>query len=294
MLALTFPTSLGGRGGMTIVSGDSMLPTYHGDDLVVTWHEDRYEPGTIVVYRIPSDEVGSGINIVHRIVERKDGGYVTQGDNNRTIDPWTPTEANIQGRALFHLPHGGFVLRWFLSPLILATLCGVLVTLSVLSAARRRRAGPRGGPETPGEPGAGGPEQSDVQEPEQRPHGARGGRALLLAALVTALAVALWGASTSAAATLGAVTSDQLFTHTEPVTIDMHRAGAHQVSDTACRAMSTGSRTRGPAPRTGMPARSGQSRDETAQKPGKAALSRSSRPASASTPDGVWSASRRP
>ena len=50
--------------------------------------------GDIVVFR----HSATGCRIVHRIIERRDGGYWTKGDRNTRMDDELVTEANYIGR----------------------------------------------------------------------------------------------------------------------------------------------------------------------------------------------------
>lgn len=185
VLALTLPEPFGARIGITVVSGDSMLPTYQTGDAVLTWRSGDYDPGTPIVYAVPGDEVGAGVYVVHRIVEPAPEGYVTQGDNNRDADPWRPTDEVVQGRVLTRIPHGAFVLRWMASPLALGAASGMFTVFAVLASGttgRRHRKPPRRPPRGPANK----------------------------AVVGTAVALAV-GVGTAQAASLGGVTSADLF-----------------------------------------------------------------------------------
>lgn len=106
---LVWPTSLGGCTTMTVVSGHSMEPTFHTGDLVVA-RCGTPAVGDIVIYQPP------GLNerafVIHRIVAAGNaGGWVMQGDNNSYKDPWQPTDRDILGIALIHIPSVGSLLR---------------------------------------------------------------------------------------------------------------------------------------------------------------------------------------
>lgn len=135
VLALALPTPLGRPHlGVTIVSGPSMQPTYHLNDLLITWRTNAYPVGTPIVYNVPEGEEGAGLAVVHRVIEtRPDGTHVTQGDNNNYTDPWLPTDENVRGEVVVAIPKGGWVLSVFVSPLVLAAVTGILTTASVLA-----------------------------------------------------------------------------------------------------------------------------------------------------------------
>jgi len=105
---------------ITIVNGNSMLPTYQSGDIVISKTQDTYQVGDVIVYH-PADLDCSRCNIVHRIVDvTEDGtGWVTQGDNNENIDLWYPTTEEIIGKEVMVLHWGNFTKLLF-SPLLCA------------------------------------------------------------------------------------------------------------------------------------------------------------------------------
>ena len=123
---LLWPSSLGGCTTLTIVSGESMEPTYYTGDLVVS----RCGPvhvGDVIVYNPP--DVG-GARVIHRIVDGDADGWVVQGDNNSFLDPWQPTGDQILGSAVLHLPQVGKFAAILLSPLTWISL--LIVALAVV------------------------------------------------------------------------------------------------------------------------------------------------------------------
>ena len=122
-----WPTSLGGCTTLTIVSGQSMEPTYYTGDLVVSRCGEP-EVGDVVVYNPPA--VG-GARVIHRIVGGDETqGWLIQGDNNDFLDPWQPTNERILGSAVLHLPHVGKVAAILVSPLTWISL--LIVALAVV------------------------------------------------------------------------------------------------------------------------------------------------------------------
>jgi len=123
-----WPTSLGGCTTLTIVSGQSMEPTYYTGDLVVS-RCGAPEVGDVVVYNPP--DIG-GARIIHRIVGGDaDEGWIIQGDNNDFLDPWRPMNENILGSSVLHLPHVGKVAAILLSPLTWISLLTVALAVVV-------------------------------------------------------------------------------------------------------------------------------------------------------------------
>ncbi len=123
---LGWPKSMGGQTSYSIVSGHSMNPTYHTGDLVVLRAQSTYRVGQIVVYRVPAGDPAAGMFVVHRIVGGGNvTGFVTKGDNNPSVDIWTPHNIDIQGAAVLLVPQAGWVLRQGRDPLLYAVLGGL-------------------------------------------------------------------------------------------------------------------------------------------------------------------------
>lgn len=128
VISALWPLQFGGSTSFSIVSGRSMERTYHTGDLVITKRRSTYNPGDIVVYKIPGTDTGHGREVVHRLHTRlPDGKFLAQGDNNRTVDPWTITGADIIGSKWLMIPRGGLFLGFLRSPAAAAILIGALV-----------------------------------------------------------------------------------------------------------------------------------------------------------------------
>lgn len=105
-LLLVIPVSWGGWAQLTVITGTSMEPTYHDGDIVLTWRTENYHVGDAIVYH-PESIKCARCNIVHRIVDvNSDGSYVTQGDNNGSIDPWQPHNNEVIGEEVLVLGLG--------------------------------------------------------------------------------------------------------------------------------------------------------------------------------------------
>ena len=97
-----WPALIGGFMTYVVVSGPSMQPTYESGDFVAARSQSGYEVGDIVVF---STDNG---NVIHRIIGGDgESGYVMQGDNNPEIDRWTPTDDEVLGEAVLHVPGAG-------------------------------------------------------------------------------------------------------------------------------------------------------------------------------------------
>lgn len=123
-----WPSSLGGCTTLTIVSGESMEPTYYTGDLVVS-RCGPVEVGDVIVYNPP--DVG-GARVIHRIVDgNADDGWVVQGDNNDFLDPWNPKAEQILGSAVLHVPYVGRFAAILLSPLTWVSLLVIALAIVV-------------------------------------------------------------------------------------------------------------------------------------------------------------------
>ena len=123
------PTSLGGTASYVIVDGSSMEPTYYDGDLVMTREQDTYGVGDIVVYDAP---INSQFNVIHRITERTDGGFITQGDNRDEPDGWIAPDEEIYGAALFHIPNGGAIVNFLRQPTTILAIGAGWITLILM------------------------------------------------------------------------------------------------------------------------------------------------------------------
>ncbi len=126
-LWFVWPSSLGGCTTLTVVSGHSMEPTYFTGDLVVA-RCGTPRVGDVVVYHPP----GMGkARVIHRLIGG-DGtsGWTVKGDNNTFVDPFSPTDSNVVGIAVLHIPEVGRASAVLLSPLLwLAVLLAAAVVL---------------------------------------------------------------------------------------------------------------------------------------------------------------------
>lgn len=128
------------RVGYVVTQGTSMNPVYYQNDLVIVAKVDSYHVGQIAAYHGESP----GQRVLHRIIGGNGStGFVMKGDNNQSIDPSAPTGAEMIGRAVLHIPHGGIWLKPLLGPSGLGVL-GFLVAGGGATAVPTRREIPRG------------------------------------------------------------------------------------------------------------------------------------------------------
>jgi signal peptidase len=96
------------------VKTGSMTPTFRPGDLVIDKAADGHYPkGSVVTFR--SSGGGAGVT-THRVHARNAAGLQTKGDANRTPDVTPVKPANVVGRVVAGVPHGGYVLVFFRQP----------------------------------------------------------------------------------------------------------------------------------------------------------------------------------
>lgn len=135
-----WPAALGGNMNLVVVQGHSMEPTYQlGDAVIVKGNEDP-QVGDIIVFRIPAEEPGGGMEVIHRINSvRADGSFETKGDNRDTPDSFRITRADVIGTPAFAIPRLGRLIGLASRPLVLGLAIGAMTTMLLWPERRRRR-----------------------------------------------------------------------------------------------------------------------------------------------------------
>ncbi len=136
------PSSIGGPLTLVMVTGASMEPGLHTDDLAFVYERDSYEVGDVVAFRAEAVPDKPGAFVIHRI---KGGGatagFTMRGGNNDWDDPWSPTADKVTGEMLFSLPGAGTAVRWLAQPIHLGAILAGL-TASLTMAGGRRESEP--------------------------------------------------------------------------------------------------------------------------------------------------------
>lgn len=161
LLFLAWPLAWGGLFSYTIVSGNSMEPTYHTGDVVMTYRTSEYQVGEIIVYTVTFDDKTGAI--IHRIIEAlPNGTYKTKGDNNSFVDPWVADPENIRGEVIAVFPQAYKVIALIRSPLFWIIPIGVMVGYFLWPAPV---------PEIATDDEDGEPEEGDGGDPGENPDG---------------------------------------------------------------------------------------------------------------------------
>jgi|YelNatPaOPRAMG01_1025707.scaffolds.fasta_scaffold61149_3 signal peptidase len=114
---------------LVAVASGSMKPTLQVGDLIVVQGApaSKIKVGDIIVFNPPNEKT----LIIHRVtaIETLANGtttFKTKGDANPTEDPWTITQQNIHGKALYRIPYVGYMA---LSP---ATPIAIIITIIII------------------------------------------------------------------------------------------------------------------------------------------------------------------
>ncbi len=110
LLNVVFPAVLSTESPLMVVVSESMTPTLNVGDIIIVQGKEFYRVDDIVVYE--TDLYSKPI--VHRIIEVRNGNYVTKGDHNRFPDPGTiapqdgVSEDEVQGKVVYVIPKLGY------------------------------------------------------------------------------------------------------------------------------------------------------------------------------------------
>ncbi len=115
-----YPT-VAGIGIGVIITG-SMSGTIEVDDMVITKAKDEYYVNDIVLFR-ENDSC-----VTHRIIDIREGKYITKGDANNTEDKDPVKKEDICGKVIVTVPKAGKWIEFLRSPL------GYLILLTVGAA----------------------------------------------------------------------------------------------------------------------------------------------------------------
>lgn len=119
-----------------VLSGsmEPMIPV--GSVVYINQKDTMGEIGKVVAYRIPT--VDGETHVIHRIVDRNEKGFITQGDNNDEPDMIILRPENIIGAYGYHIPFLGYMLAKKMGVLLgivlwLGGMTGIAVLLDVAS-----------------------------------------------------------------------------------------------------------------------------------------------------------------
>ena len=125
MVAIWFsfaPMQAGGQATYVIVAGQSMEPNLRYGDLVVVHKVADYRVGDVIAY----DNADIDRYVIHRIIDKKRGRLILQGDNNTWVDQYEPTSQEVIGKLWLHLPRFGIYMQKIREPIFMAIFAGII------------------------------------------------------------------------------------------------------------------------------------------------------------------------
>lgn len=114
-----------------VIHTGSMSPTIPSGSAVLV-HEGHYRVGQVVTF------TEDGLTVTHRLVSVSAGGLTTtQGDANRTVDPWHVPKSQIIGGVVLAPRWVGYWIMYFKNPVgIVSALLAMLVVWQIWSLPR--------------------------------------------------------------------------------------------------------------------------------------------------------------
>lgn len=120
---------IGGKALVEVISG-SMEPTIKvGDMIIIDTEAQNFKEKDIITFK---DEAGSFVT--HRIMEVKEEGFVTKGDNNDSLDKDLVREENIVGRYCFKIAGLGIFISALKNPITFVIIMLIGIILCFLSS----------------------------------------------------------------------------------------------------------------------------------------------------------------
>ena len=115
-----------------IVLTGSMEPTIKVGDLIVFKKQAEYDVGDIITF-------GSrGTCVTHRIIDKTESGFITQGDANNAPDLSAVPPEEVLGEVQFVIPNGGNAILKLRSPTgLFVIIIGVLILTLFANALSR-------------------------------------------------------------------------------------------------------------------------------------------------------------
>lgn len=93
-----------------VVLSGSMSGTYEVDDLLIVKGQEKYEVNDVIMFK------QGKLPTTHRIVGEQDGGFVTKGDANNTIDRYLVEPNQVIGSVVHCFPKAGRIVEFLKSP----------------------------------------------------------------------------------------------------------------------------------------------------------------------------------
>lgn len=91
-----------------VVMSGSMEPVFHTGSVVLVdrKHNENMQVGDTIAFKV------GGAYVTHRIIERRENGYITKGDANSSADPWLISDKEVKGKVVLSIPKLGYFLKF--------------------------------------------------------------------------------------------------------------------------------------------------------------------------------------
>lgn len=112
-----------------IVMSGSMEPVFQTGSVVLV---DRKANEDVSVGDTIAFKVGSAY-VTHRIIEKRENGYITKGDANSSADPWLIGEKEVKGKVVLSIPKLGYFLKFMSGVPGIIILACLIIIMGLLS-----------------------------------------------------------------------------------------------------------------------------------------------------------------
>lgn len=104
-----------------VVSG-SMEPVIGTGSIIAINERDKaIRTGDIIAYKT------GDVSVAHRVVKIQDEGFVTKGDNNKSVDVGIVSKDMVEGTVIFQIPKVGYAVKW------MANIPGMITIFAVVA-----------------------------------------------------------------------------------------------------------------------------------------------------------------
>lgn len=112
-----------------VVMSGSMEPVFHTGSVVLVdrKNNENVNVGDTIAFRV------GGAYVTHRIIERRENGYITKGDANANADPWLIGDKEVKGKVVLSIPKIGFFLKFMSSIPGMIILACMIICMGLLS-----------------------------------------------------------------------------------------------------------------------------------------------------------------
>lgn len=77
-----------------------------GSIIAINERDKAIRTGDIIAYKTGE------VSVAHRVVKIQDEGFVTKGDNNKSVDVGIVSKDMVEGTVIFQIPKAGYAVKW--------------------------------------------------------------------------------------------------------------------------------------------------------------------------------------